>query len=217
LLNQIKMENTQVQPSTSPKRNTAYKLRVGTIMSAKQNLEGEKLKNIQIADKMIVRVNVIANVTDKYIQEGEKKFGSITLDDGTGQIKAKAFGDDVESFFSELNQGDTTMVLGLLRSWNNELYISPEIIKKKDPSFLLVRKLEAESEEVKVQDKVQMTVLKDKILSMIKEAEKDGGIDTEKISRELKENPDVVNQEIKKFLEEGIAYEPRPGKVRYLG
>jgi len=30
-------------------------------------------------------------------------------------------------------------------------------------------------------------------------------------------SPDILNQEIKKMLEEGIIFEPRPGRVRYLG
>jgi hypothetical protein len=29
--------------------------------------------------------------------------------------------------------------------------------------------------------------------------------------------PDVLSQEIQKLLEEGIIYEPKPGRVRYLG
>lgn len=211
------MENSQVQQTTIPKRNTAYKLRIGMILSAKQNMEGERLKNVEILDKQVVRVNVIANVTDKYLQEGERKFGTITLDDGSGQIKAKAFGDDVDFFFGSLNQGDTVMVIGMLRVWNKEIYIAPEIIKKKETSFLLIRKYESESEEVKTHDKEQLLALKDKILSMIKEAEKDGGVDIEKITAELKERSETINQEIKKLLEDGIVYEPRPGKIRYLG
>ena len=27
----------------------------------------------------------------------------------------------------------------------------------------------------------------------------------------------IINQEVKKLLEDGLAYEPRPGIVRYLG
>lgn len=211
------MENSQIQQTTSQKRNTAYKFRIGAILSAKQNIEAERLKSVEIADRHVVRVNVIANVTDKYIQDGEKKFGSITLDDATGQIKVKTFGDDVDSFFAQLNQGDTIMVIGMLRVWNSEIYITPEIIKKKDPSFLLIRKLEVDAEEVKTENKAELSALKDKILSMIKEAEKDGGIDIDKIILDLKEKPDNINNEIKKLLEDGIAYEPRPGKIRYLG
>ena len=105
----------------------------------------------------------------------------------------------------------------MLRYWNNEIYITPEIIKKKDPSFLLVRKLEVESEMPKNPPKETLIELKDKIIDMVKEAEKDGGLDIEKLILELKEHPDVINQEIKKLLEDGVVYEPRPGKLRWLG
>ena len=57
----------------------------------------------------------------------------------------------------------------------------------------------------------------DKIIEKIKEAEKDEGIDSEKLIMELQSPPEIINQEIKKLLEEGIIYEPRPGRLRYLG
>lgn len=199
------------------KRNIAYKHKVGSILSGKPIIESERLKSLEIDNKQIARVNIIANVVDKYIQEGEKKFGSITLDDGSGQIKIKTFGEDVDEKFSNLNLGDTILLIGLLRSWNNELYISPEIIKKKDPSYLLLRKLEIESEMPRSMEKPERIVMKDKILSMIKDAEKEQGVDIEKIILELKEHPDLINSEIKHLLEDGVIYEPRPGKLRYLG
>ena len=198
------------------KRHTAYKMRIGNILAGKVVLEGERFKVLEFGDKNVQRANVIANIVDKYIQEGEKKFASMTLDDGSGQIKLKSFGDEVEKF-ANFNQGDTVMTIGLLRYWNKELYITPEIIKKKDPSFLLVRKLEVEAEQPKNLHKEELTALKDKMLAMIKDAEKDNGIEVEKIITELHEHPDVINNEIKKLLEGGVAYEPRPGKLRYLG
>ncbi len=198
------------------KRNTAYKLRIGSLLSATPILENERLKFVEIQGKQVVRVNVIANIIDKFIQEGEKKFGSITLDDATGQIKVKVFGDDLERF-QNLAQGDTILAIGLLRFWNNEIYITPEIIKKKDPSFLLVRKLESDISQPKQINTEKTAEMKDKIITMIKEAEKEGGIFIDKIIMELKETPDVINNEIHKLLEDGIAYEPRPGKLRYLG
>jgi len=196
------------------KRHTAYKMRIGNILAGKVVLEGERFKVLEFGDKNVQRANVIANIVDKYIQEGEKKFASMTLDDGSGQIKLKSFGDEAEKF-ANFNQGDTVMTIGLLRYWNKELYITPEIIKKKEPSFLLVRKLEAE--QPKNLHKEELTALKDKMLAMIKDAEKDNGIEVEKIITELHEHPDVINNEIKKLLEGGVAYEPRPGKLRYLG
>lgn len=199
------------------KRNTANKLRIGQILGGKPVLEGDRLNHVEINSKQIVRVNLIANVIDKFVQEGEKKFGSLTMDDATGQIKLKLFGDDVDKF-SPLSQGDTLLVIGLLRFWNNEVYITPEIIKKKDPAFLLVRKLEVEKETPKVEPSHEaLSQLKDKIVTMIKDAEKDGGLDIEKMIMDLKESPDVINKEVKHLLEEGVAYEPRPGKIRWLG
>lgn len=198
------------------KRNVAYKYRIGSILNGKQVAEGDRLKHIEIDNKNVVRVNVIANVIDKYVQDGEKKFASITLDDGSGQLKIKVFGEDIHQF-ETLNQGDTIQVIGLVRSWKDELYLTPESIKKKEPGFLLVRKIEVEKNLPKALPREQIAALKDKMLSMIKEAEKDNGIETEKLITELKEPPEAINNEIKKLLEEGMIYEPRPGKLRYLG
>ena len=64
----------------------------------------------------------------------------------------------------------------------------------------------------------EQRAIKDNILDLIKQAEEEGGIETEKIILNLKGNsPEIINTEIKKLLEEGIIFEPRPGKVRWLG
>ena len=212
---EIQLLNTKISPEQF-KRNIAYKFRIGNIFTGKPFLENDRLKFLELNNKNVVRVNIIANIVDKFIQEGEKKYASITLDDATGQIRVKTFGEDI-SKFSSLNQGDTILLIGLLRYWNNEVYISPEIIKKKDPAFLLIRKLELDLEEPKSIDKEKLTQLKDKILEMVKEGEKTNGVEIEKMILELKEHPEVINQEIKKLLEDGKVYEPRPGKLRYLG
>jgi RecG-like helicase len=198
------------------KRRVAFKFRIGDIFSGRPIVVEDRLQHVELNGKEVVRVNVIANIVDKYLQEGEKKYGTLTLDDGSGQIKLKFFGEDV-SKVSDKNQGDTVLCIGLLRSWNNEIYITPEILKKKSPEFLLVRKLECDLDKPKVLGREEAAELKDKILGMIKAAEAEGGIDVDKIILDLKESPDVISGEIKKLLEDGAAYEPRPGKLRYLG
>ena len=136
---------------TEPKkRETAYKLRIGDILRANQIFEeqensNKRLKFAELGNKNIVRVNVIANVIDKYESDGESKFATITIDDGSGQIRARVFGEDLNKF-KEVIQGDTLLVIGLLRSYNQELYILPELIRKQDPKYLLIRKLEIEKE-----------------------------------------------------------------------
>jgi RecG-like helicase len=196
------------------KRSTAVKLTIGDINSGKQIIDQDKLKFIELGTKQIFRVNLIANIIDKYVQDGEKKYATLTLDDASGQIKIKSFGEDIEKL-SHLNPGETIMIVGLLRSWNNEVYITPEIIKKKEPIYLLIRKKELDLS--KPLNRPEIAALKDKIIEMIKKAEATGGIDNEKLILDLHEPPEIINQEIKKLLEDGIAYEPRPGKIRYLG
>lgn len=198
------------------KRHIAYKYRIGTLLQGKPIIENERLRFLELSNKEVIRVNVIANVVDKFIQEGEKKFASVTLDDGTGQIRVKTFGDEIARL-AQLQQGDTILLIGMVRYWSDEVYLTPEIIKKKDPAFLLLRKLELEAEEPQQMNKAELMQLKDKILQKVKEAESNNGIETEKIIMELKELPATINQEIKRLLEEGMVYEPRPGKLRYLG
>ncbi len=203
-------------PEEEYKRHTAYKLRVGDIVEGKPVLDADRFRFLEIQDKHVSRVNVIANIIEKFVQEGEKKFASITLDDASGQIKVKTFGDDV-SKFEKFSQGDTIQLIGLLRSWNDEVYIMPEIIKSRTPEYLLLRKLETDLEKPKPLDKDQASELRDKILSTLKTQEDNGGADVEAMIIDLKETPQIINNEIKRLLEEGLVYEPRPGKLRYLG
>ena len=199
------------------KRNVAYKLRIESVLKGKPMMEADKFLFLDLDGKRIVRVNVIGSIVDKYQSEGEKKFLFLTLDDGSGQIKLKTFGDDVQRF-SDILQGQTVSVIGVLRFYNNETYISPEIIKEQDPRYLLVRKFELERNLIVSEVKKENFVgIKDKIINLIKNSESEGGIELEKIAANVNSSNDFVNSEIQKLLEEGIIFEPRPGKVRWLG
>lgn len=202
------------------KRHIAFKFRIRDLLIGKPIMDGERFSFLELGDKKIIRVNVMGNIVDKYESEGEKKYSFLTLDDGSGQIKLKSFGDDIEKL-KNINQGQTVLIIGVLRNFNNETYISPEIIKEQDPKYLLVRKMEIEKNKSQNSEPVareQIIAIKDRILETIKNSEDEGGIDTDKIIMNLREtSPEIINQEIKKLLEEGIIFEPRPGKVRWLG
>lgn len=202
------------------KRHIAFKTRIGDILIGKPVLDGEKFSFLELGDKKISRVNLAGNIIDKYESQGDKKYLVLTLDDGSGQIKLKAFGEDADKF-SKFNQGQTTIVIGLLRHWNNEVYIAPEIIKEHDPKYLLLRKLEIEKEKSANStplEKTQITAVKDQILQEIKKSENEGGIEKDSLIMKITNvSPEIINQEIQKFISEGIVFEPRPGKVRYLG
>lgn len=202
------------------KRNIAYKFRIGDLLLAKPVFDMDKFIFLELGDKKIMRVNIVGSIVDRYESQGDKKYIFFTLDDGSGQIKLRAFGED-SAKFNGVQQGQAVLVIGTLRNFNNETYIIPEIIKETIPRYLLVRKLELEKERTQntpTLQREQIVAIKDKILSLIKEKEDDGGIDSEELILKLREaSPDIINQEIKKLLEEGIVFEPRPGKLRWLG
>lgn len=207
-------------PDDQYKRHTAFKLKVGDILMGKPIMDEQKFLYLELGSRKISRVNLAGNIIDRYESPGETKYLNFTLDDGSGQIKLKVFGDDTEKF-ANITQGETVIVIGTLRNWNNETYINPEIIKKQDPKYLLLRKLELEKEKSKNEKSLgreEIIAVKDRIIGAIKNAEEAGGIEKDKLIMNLKDiSPEIINQEVQKLLEEGIAFEPRPGKVRYLG
>jgi len=207
------------------KRNVAFKLRIGDILKGRPMISEGKFLFLEIergtpldskhqTGQRVVRVNVIANCVDKFVQEGERKYATLTVDDASGQFKLKAFGEDVE-MFRDIVQGDTLQIVGNVREWNGELYVIAEIVKKVDARWLLVRKLEIQNARKDVP--VESLGLKSSIMDKIKAAEADGGIDVDSIIMDIEASPDAINVEVKKLLEEGLVYEPRPGRLRYLG
>ncbi|MEK6918908.1 MAG: OB-fold nucleic acid binding domain-containing protein [Nanoarchaeota archaeon] len=228
------LTNTNSNTGEIKKRNVAFKLKIGDILRGQpitdpgnlDNSGNPRFKFLDLDHKEIIRVNIVANVVDKFSSEGEKQYSTLTIDDASGQLRLKMFGDDVLRF-EAINPGDTVMVIGLCRFFNNEVYLSPEIITIKDPRYLLVRKLELEgtssaalttsTSQATNHNKEEVLAVKDQIIKMIKDAEEFGGIDAEKMIMTIKAPKEIIDQEIKKMLEEGLAYEPRPGKLRYLG
>ncbi|MCH7687959.1 MAG: OB-fold nucleic acid binding domain-containing protein [Planctomycetes bacterium] len=152
------------------KRQIAFKLRVGDISSGKPKIEGDRFTHLELDGKNIVRVNLIGNIVEKFESSGEKQYSFTTLDDGSGQIKLKSFGDDVEKL-KNFTEGQTVLVIGVLRNFQDETYVSPEIIREQDPKYLLIRKLEIEKSFPKpltTEQKQEIRALRDEIIDLIK-------------------------------------------------
>ncbi|MEM5773317.1 MAG: OB-fold nucleic acid binding domain-containing protein [Candidatus Aenigmatarchaeota archaeon] len=89
----------------------------------------------------VSRVNIVAVVTDIFISEDES-YGNLTLDDGTGNLRAKFFGKSVE-LIRDISKGDLVLTVGKLKEYNGEVYVNAEIARKiEDPNFESLRKLE---------------------------------------------------------------------------
>jgi RPA family protein len=133
-------------PDQQYKRNTAYKFRIGELLLGKPIFDQERFSFLELGDKKIIRINIIGNIVEKFENSREGKYLFFTIDDGSGQMRIKVFGDDVERY-KYFSQGQTIVVIGVLRNWNDETYINPEIIREMDSRYLLIRKLEIEKDK----------------------------------------------------------------------
>ncbi len=90
--------------------------------------------------RRLSRVRVLANVVDIY-ENPSSSFASITIDDSTGVIRAKIFGDT--EVIRNIEKGDLIDVIGKLRNSEGETWINLEIVKRiENPNFEILRMLE---------------------------------------------------------------------------
>ena len=87
----------------------------------------------------VSRVNIVGTVVDKFVSE-DGNYSSVTIDDGTEAVRVKSF----EGLpFEKFNLGDFVRVIGKLKEYNGELYVSYEIMEKmKDANFEILSSME---------------------------------------------------------------------------
>ena len=127
-----------------PLRLPAKKVRIVDLINGKffpGSKEGMKPSFLitQQAEK-VSRVNIVATVTEKFLSE-DGNYGTLTLDDGSEAIRAKAFREKVK-LIKEIEPGDVVLVIGKPREYLGEIYINIEIAKKVDINYENYRKLE---------------------------------------------------------------------------
>lgn len=120
-------------------RQIARKIILGTIINGEYIIEKEQEPNYLkiLPDLKIYRVNVIAIVVSK------EKIGMIInllLDDSSEKITARIF--EENKAIRNVDIGDCIQLIGKIRIYNEEKYLSPEIIKKIDPLWLKIRNVE---------------------------------------------------------------------------
>ncbi|MHA2141296.1 MAG: hypothetical protein ACXADC_01035 [Candidatus Thorarchaeota archaeon] len=85
------------------------------------------------------RVALVGLIVDQYSGQG---FASLTIDDGTETIRAKAWGGEATSL-DKVQTNILALVVGKIREYEGELYIVPEIVRElDDPNYMTVHKME---------------------------------------------------------------------------
>ena len=126
-------------------RQTAYKTWISNLYHGKLIKSEEEFKPDYIAiDGMnMSRVNLVANVIDKYEKEGGG-YVSLIVDDGSAQIRIKSWNEDCK-ILKHIKKGDIILIIGKIKEdkmTDGEVYITAEIIKNVEPNYEVLRKLE---------------------------------------------------------------------------
>jgi len=91
--------------------------------------------------EQVTRVRVMGTVVEKFIRE-DQNYATLRIDDGSETISLRAWQEGVKEL-DKFNVGDIIDVIGRVREFNGEIYLTPElIIRVDDPNWELVRELE---------------------------------------------------------------------------
>ena len=211
------------------KRQIACKARVKEILSGRYVKEDGWMPNyVETVDgRKISRINIIGAVV---ASEEEKEIGynSIVIDDGTGKVSVRVFGDDADKL-KGIGVGDVVLIIGRPREYGAERYVLLEIIKKiDDKKWIDVRKLELGATAIdKVEEKPEEELKEeaieegvvggeemtagDKIVDYIRKVDKGDGVDIEEVLKEFGDE-----NAIKTLLSEGELFEVKPGRIKVL-
>lgn len=201
-LNAVLFKNYKMELETkltnSYVRHVAVKVCINHIIQGNfvENKESSSYLETTTGEKLF-RVNLMAAIL------GKEKTGSVTslmLDDGSDQISLRFFEENEK--INSLNIGNLVLVIGRVRVYNQEKYLSAEIVKIIGPLWLPVRKKEIELSPKKISTEiVQEKIEVDKTINENKEIDvnekinqiktetiiEDSLLPTEKIIKTIKE------------------------------
>ncbi|MBI5073040.1 hypothetical protein HZA99_04440 [Candidatus Woesearchaeota archaeon] len=222
--------------TTSIERQTAYitsiaALTSGSFIKPEAQMQPSYVKTK--SGKHVSRVHLIGVV----VALSDLGNSEVTVDDGSGKILARSF--ENTQFFHGVQLGDILRIIGKVRSFNEQVYLIPEIMKKiTDKKFITLHKLllekcngegigDSNPEEVGT-DVVAQEVVEDiavdaddtvpaspfdKLVALIKKLDTGDGAAIEEI---LQQEGSESEKLLQHLLELGEVFEIRPGRVKLL-
>tara|TARA_Y100000310_G_C20444094_1_gene697488 strand:- start:156 stop:806 length:651 start_codon:yes stop_codon:yes gene_type:complete len=214
-----------METKTIQKRQVAWKVPIKDLLEGEYvKEEGEWQPNyILFNQKKIARANVLGVVIGKE----DNQFGSLMVDDGTGQIAVRSF--EHNPGLVSAKPGSLVLVVGRPREYMQERYIVAEIIREmSNKGWFEIRKREISSElplDPKPVENIQPnTPPKAKkpeqeadpevVCALIKEKDAGEGADMQEIIDHLKRQD--AEEIVKRMLAQGELFEVQPGKIKVL-
>lgn len=180
--------------------------------------ENEPAYVLMEEQQKMYRCNVIATVIAK---EEVGTMSNLLLDDGTGQALLRSF--EPSTVMAALQPGDVVLVIGKVRVFNREKYVSPELVKKVHPLWLKVRvkelirvgelrgQQEMVVEEVAGEEVTGKELPGGVLVQQIRERDQGQGV----LIEELILSPEA-EEAVEKLLREGVIFQNLPGRVKVL-
>jgi len=91
----------------------------------------------------VSRANLLGTIVDRFVGE-DARYASVTIDDGTGAVRAKAFGEDVK-LFESVKPGNAAIIIGKVKEYQGETYLAAEsvrVLRPEEANEEALRKLE---------------------------------------------------------------------------
>lgn len=186
------------------KRLTAMKAKINDVSTGKYYPQpGFEPNYVLTREGMrLSRVRIMGTIVNRFVSENGK-FASITLDDSTSTIRAKAF--NGISAVEAANVGDVVDLIGKVKEYQGEVYIVPEVLTKiEDPNWEILRELE-----------LKMLYKRwDKVKEIVKEV-KSQVSDITEMKKVLFERYNIDNADVEAILQaEEFSDEPEKASVK---
>ncbi len=199
----------------------AVKITIGDLLSGQYvAAEGAALNYLLTrTQQRIVRANVLGVLLDKEV------IGTVTtlfLDDGSGTLRVRCF--EEFKMLPLLTIGKVVLVIGRIREYNGEKYLSPDIVKAVDTKWLRVRALELRQENGAVtitpeptvsaspEESTQLPALR--LMQLIRELDNGNGALVDDV---IEKSPLTGTEALlEKMIEGGEIFQNMPGKVKVL-
>jgi RPA family protein len=225
-------------------RPVAYKVRIEDLLNGEYRRSADGSEPSYLLSpwgEHLSRARVMATVVDKYSRE-DGSYATLTLDDGSGHLRVKAWGRDVARIDS-IKVGTLVDVIGRVREFEGEVYLTPDIVLQvSDPNWETVRNLEilkarkkllakgvkpklkpapepaelpAEIPEPAVPEVAAEPVavgVKEKVLAMV--GEYPDGVSASEITKKLGVDDREVEEALRELLTEGRIYEAEAGRFK---
>jgi RPA family protein len=208
------------------RRQTAYKVRVQDILDSRYiKTEGFAPNYLEIQNQEISRINIIGVVIQK---SGLDNYKTLVIEDNTGKISARIF--ENSTLLDNVEVSDIVLVIGRPREFSSEKYVLIETIRKINPRWAEVRKLELKKNMIDYKDSsnnngafsnnensTEETIVglspANEIIKLIKELDKGNGVSIEELpSKNIRD----IDKTIDMLLKEGDIFEIKPGKLKVL-